>query len=261
MARTDNESIIGGVHSVYEALTSVDRPIERLHIARGTVPEKVRRVVEMAEARGIPVRRETREALDRLAPNLRHQGIVAIGSTRTYQSFELLLRSPKPLLVVLDRVQDPHNLGAVIRTAETAGATGLVVTERRSASLSAAVSRSSAGALEHLPVARVSNLVSALKSMKSKGIWIVGVDAKAPICWTDFDYTVPVALVLGGEHKGIRRLVRESCDAVVRLPMYGKIQSLNVSVAAGVVLYEAARQRAILSSSKPGSQKGSEGRG
>ena len=247
MAQTDNESIIGGVHPVYEALASVDRPIERLHIARGSVPEKVRQVVKMAEARGIPVRRETREALDRLAPNLRHQGIVAIGSARAYESFEFLLRSPKPLLVVLDGVQDPQNLGAVIRTAETAGATGLVVTERRSASLSAAVSRSSAGALEHLPVAQVSNLVSALKTMKSKGIWVVGVDPQGPIPWTEFDYTEPVALVLGGEHKGIRRLVRESCDGLVRLPMYGKIQSLNVSVAAGVVLYEAARQRARLS--------------
>jgi len=240
-----------GVHSVYEALVSGQRVIERVHIAKGSL-ENLRPILEAAEARNIPLRRENREALDRMAGGQLHQGVVAIVGVREYQSLEELVGSDagegdhgkEPgLFVVLDSVQDPHNLGAVIRTAETAGASGVVVTQRRSAPLTAAVSRASAGAMEHLPVARVTNLVSALKFMKQRGVWIVGFDAEAELEWTDFDYSVPVALVLGGEHRGIRRLVRENCDVCVRLPVRGRIQSLNVSVTAGIALYEVLRQR------------------
>lgn len=241
-----------GVHPVYEALVSQERVIERIHIARGSVNEKLRRVLDEAEASGVPIRRDSRESLDRMARGAVHQGIIAITGSRAYWSLEDLMDhvgSPggesgeANLFVVLDGVQDPQNLGAVIRTAETAGATGVVVTDRHSAPLSEAVSRASAGALEHIPVARVSNLVTALKFMKKKGIWIVGLDPAAETPWTAFDYSVPVALVLGGEHRGIRRLVLENCDACVRLPVRGHIESLNVSVTAGIALYEVVRQR------------------
>ncbi len=245
MGKDTDDCVIVGVHSVYEALASGERPVLRLHVSRGSMPEKVRQIVEMANARGIPIRREGRDALDRVARSIPHQGVVAIVGARSYIPFEQILASDKPLIVILDGVQDPQNLGAVIRTADTAGASGMVVTERRSVGLTAAVSRVSAGALEHLPIARVPNLVTAIKSMKRRGIWVVAVDPDAPDIWTEFDYTVPVALVLGGENRGVRRLVRENCDAGVRIPMQGKIDSLNVSVAAGVVLFEVVRQRGI----------------
>ena len=253
-----------GVHPVYEVLVSQERVIERIHIARGSVDEKLRRVLDEAEARGVPIRRESRENLDRMARGAVHQGIIAITRSRAYWSLEQLMDhvgSPDgkageaSLFVVLDGVQDPQNLGAVIRTAETAGASGVVVTDRHSAPLSAAVSRASAGALEHIPVARVSNLVTALKFMKENGIWVVGLDPAAEIPWTAFDYSVPVALVLGGEHRGIRRLVREHCDVRVRLPVRGRVESLNVSVTAGIALYEVVRQRSseqAVSSPGPG---------
>ncbi len=248
MMETDtDDSVIVGVHSVYEALASAERPLLRLHISRGSMPEKVRQIVEMAAARQIPVRREGKDVLDRLARRIPHQGVVAVVGARSYVPLARLLESDLPLIVVLDGVQDPQNLGAVIRTAETAGASGLVLTERRSVGLTAVVSRVSAGALEHLPVARVSNLVNAIIAMKENGIWVVALDPDASGLWTEFDYTVPVALVLGGEHRGIRRLVRENCDAAVRVPMQGKIDSLNVSVASGVVLFEVVRQRGLRS--------------
>ncbi len=230
---------------MYEALASTERPVERLHVSRGSIPEKIRQIVEMATARGIPIRREGRAALDRVARSIPHQGVVAIVGARSYVPLERILESDKPLIVILDGVQDPRNLGAVIRTAETAGASGIVVTERRSVGLTAVVSRVSAGALEYLPIAKVSNLVTAIKTMKARGIWVVALDPNASDHWTEFDYTVPLALVLGGEHRGVRRLVRENCDARVRLPMQGKINSLNVSVAAGVVLFEVVRQRGM----------------
>jgi 23S rRNA (guanosine2251-2'-O)-methyltransferase len=148
-------------------------------------------------------------------------------------------------VIVLDGVEDPHNFGAVIRTAEAGNVSGIVVPERHSAPLSDTVAKASAGALAHVPVVRVGNLVSFLDQIKKKGVWVVGVDASGEKLWTEFDYTGPIALVFGGEHRGLRRLVREHCDAVVRLPMLGKIESLNISVTAGVVLYEVVRQRAL----------------
>jgi 23S rRNA (guanosine2251-2'-O)-methyltransferase len=185
--------------------------------------------------------------LDRLAGGRPHQGVIALAAGLGYVSLESIIARANeawpPLVVVLDQVQDPHNLGAVVRTAETAGAHGLVVAARRTAPLSGAVARASAGAVEHLPIARVSNLVNAIKVLKKNQIWVIGVEPEGEIPWTGFDYTLPVALVLGGEHQGIRRLVSEHCDVRVRLPVRGRVASLNVSVAAGIVLYEVVRQR------------------
>src|SRR4029077_5942900 len=150
----------------------------------------------------------------------------------SYADFDVLFKSTKPLVVVLDGVEDPHNLGAVIRTAEASGASGIVVPDRHSAPLSATVVKASAGASAYVPIVRAKNLVSAIDELKDHGLWIVGVDAAGTKAWTDFDYKGPVALVLGGEHRGLRRLVREHCDALVRMPMLGNVASLNISVAA-----------------------------
>jgi 23S rRNA (guanosine2251-2'-O)-methyltransferase len=234
---------IYGVHAVYEALAGERHPIERIHIAREAQSGKFKEIVELARKRGVPVRKEDRIVLDRLARGEVHQGIVAVSGEVGYASFDVLFRSDKPLIVVLDGVEDPHNLGAVIRTAEACGVSGIVVPERHSAPLTPTVVKASAGAAVHVPVVRVTNIVNAIDEMKQRGVWVVGVDTAGTQDWTGFDYRGPIALVLGGEHRGVRRLVREHCDALVRLPMLGKIASLNISVAAGVVLYEVVRQR------------------
>jgi len=235
--------MICGVHAVYEALSAWRSPIERIHVSRDARIPRLKELLEMARERGVPVRRENRDVLDRLAPGATHQGVVAVVADVTYAPLEKLTGDGVPCIIVLDGVEDPHNLGAVIRSAEASGASGVVVPDRHSAPLSATVAKASAGAVAHLPVARVGNLAAALNDFKKQGMWVVGVDEEGDRLWTEFDYTTAVVLVLGGEHRGLRRLVREHCDVVVRLPMLGKVTSLNVSVAAGVVLYEVVRQR------------------
>jgi 23S rRNA (guanosine2251-2'-O)-methyltransferase len=246
-SRSDMQSdlTIVGVRSVQEALVSGERPIARIYLRHGALSENLRKILELANERRIPVRREDRRGMDREAGGRLHQGVVAVGGQIDTVPLAAVIGVPSPLILVLDEVEDPQNLGSIVRTAETAGVTGVVMPERRSAPLSAAVSRASAGAIEHVAVTRVNNLVSALKAMKKKGIWVVGVDERGERLWKDFDYRVPLALVLGGEHRGIRRLVREHCDATVRLPLGGRVASLNVSVAAGAVLFEAVRQRLV----------------
>jgi 23S rRNA (guanosine2251-2'-O)-methyltransferase len=234
---------ICGVHAVFEALSSGICPIERLHISRDAHSGKIREIVEMARQREIPLRHEDRPAMDKLGQGTVHQGVVAIVGEMTYGSFQDLFKSDAPLVVVLDGVEDPHNLGAVIRTAEACGVSGVVVPDRHSAPLSATVVKASAGASAYVPVVRVVNLVGAIEEMKERGLWIVGVDPDGKQLWTEYDYRSPVAVVLGGEHRGLRRLVREHCDILVRIPMLGKIESLNISVAAAVALYEVIRQR------------------
>jgi 23S rRNA (guanosine2251-2'-O)-methyltransferase len=234
---------ICGVHAVYEALVSGRVPLERIHIGRAPQSPKLKRILDLARERGVPVRKEERMVLDRLASGAVHQGIVAVSAALPYSDFATLFKADKPIVVVLDGVEDPHNLGAVVRTAEACGVSGVVVPERHSAPLTATVVKASAGALAYVPIVRVTNLVNAIDAMKAHGLWVVGVDAAGSQNWTSFDYTGPVAVVLGGEHRGLRRLVREHCDALVRLPMAGQIASLNISVAAGVVLYEIVRQR------------------
>lgn len=239
---------ICGVHAVFEALASERFPIERIHIAREAHSTKLREILDLARRRGVPVRKEERVVLDRLAEGAVHQGIIAISAALSYADFDVLFNSDKSLVIVLDGVEDPHNLGAVIRTAEACGASGIVVPERHSAPLSATVVKASAGASAYVPIVRVKNIVNALDEMKERGLWVAGVDPAGTQEWTAFDYKVSVALVLGGEHRGVRRLVREHCDVLVRLPMLGKIASLNISVAAAVMLYEVVRQRRELKS-------------
>lgn len=241
--------MICGVHAVYEALAAGRQPIERIHVLRDAKLPRLKEILDLARERSVPVRREDRTVLDKLSGGVVHQGIIAIAGEASYAPIERVFESKLPCVVVLDGVEDPHNLGAVIRTAEACGVSGVVVPERHSAPLSATVAKASAGAIAHMPVVRVGNVATTLDQFKKKGIWVVGVDEEGDRLWTDFDYTVPVALVFGGEHRGLRRLVREHCDVVVRLPMLGKVAALNVSVTAGVVLYEVVRQR-----STPGSR-------
>jgi 23S rRNA (guanosine2251-2'-O)-methyltransferase len=239
-----------GIHAVREALEA-GRAFDRIVIAKGRQDSRVEEIVQAARARNISVRFEDRGQLDRLADSKDHQGIVALVAARAAGTLDEILaaanagtgRGEKGLIVLLDGVEDPHNLGAVIRTALAAGAHGVVIPERRAAGLTDTVARASAGALAHLAVAKVTNLVRTMEELKEAGYWLVGLDERGDKNYTDVDYTSPVGIVLGGEGKGLHELTRKRCDFVVSLPTTGPVKSLNVSVAAGVVLFEALRQR------------------
>jgi 23S rRNA (guanosine2251-2'-O)-methyltransferase len=236
---------IYGVLPVLEALKAGGRRIDRIVIAEGVRDARLRQVLDAAHKARVSVRREPRVALDRLTNNANHQGILAITSAASYSDPDDLLTriSPKTIFVLLDGVEDPHNLGAIIRTAECSGAAAVIVPERRAAHITDAVVKTSAGAVEHLPVARVTNLASFIEQLKQRNVWVVGVEASGEMAYTEFNYSGALALVFGGEGHGLHRLVRERCDAVVSVPMRGKVTSLNVSVTVGVVLFEALRQR------------------
>jgi len=237
-----------GIHAVKEALEA-HRAIDRIAIAKGRQDTRVEEIVQLARKQGIPVRFEERANLDRLANAKDHQGVVALAAARAAATLEDILASANSgrgqagLIVLLDGVEDPHNLGAIVRTALAAGAHGVVIPERRAAGLTDTVARASAGALAHLPVAKVTNLARAMEELKEAGYWLVGLDERADKSYTDVDYTSPVAIVLGSEGQGLHEFTRKRCDFVVSLPTTGPVQSLNVSVAAGVVLFEALRQR------------------
>ena len=237
-----------GIHAVKEALEAA-RPIEHVLVAKGRQDTRAEEIVQLARRSGIPVRFEERGQLDRIAGTRDHQGVVAIAAARAAGTLEDILANAnkekgKPgLIVLLDGVEDPHNLGAIIRTALAAGAHGVVIPERRAAGLTDTVARASAGALAHLPVAKVTNLVRAMEELKEAGYWLVGLDERADKSYTEVDYTSPTGVVMGGEGGGLHELTRKRCDFVVALPTTGPVKSLNVSVAAGVVLFEAVRQR------------------
>src|SRR5215470_16282602 len=236
-----------GIHAVKEALEA-QRPIDRIAIAKGRQDTRIEEIVQLARKLDVPVRFEDRTRLDRLANSKDHQGVVAVAAARAAATLEDILASAnssssqKGLIVLLDGVEDPHNLGAIVRTALTAGAHGVVIPERRAVGLTDTVARSSAGALSHLPVAKVTNLVRAMEELKEAGYWLVGLDERADKAYSDVDYTTPTGIVMGGED-GMHELTRKRCDFVVSLPSSGPVKSLNVSVATGVVLFEALRQR------------------
>jgi 23S rRNA (guanosine2251-2'-O)-methyltransferase len=238
-------SLICGVHSVLEALDAGVRHFDRLLIVKGSRSRRIADVIRRAGQAGVPLRFEARETLDRMAGGLNHQGIMGVVSSLPLMRAEDLLEAAcdPALLLVLDGVEDPRNMGAILRTAETAGADGVLIPERRTAALSETVSRASAGAADHVRVARVRNLAQTLEALKARGIWVIGFDASGEERWDAVEYTRPVALVLGDEGRGIRRLVRERCDHLVSIPLFGSVDSLNVSVAAGIALYEVIRQR------------------
>jgi 23S rRNA (guanosine2251-2'-O)-methyltransferase len=231
-----------GIHPVREALRA-HRAFDKVVIAKGAAGPRIQEIVELCREHAVPVRFEQREALDRASKGVSHQGVIAFGAVRDYVDLESVLPGAQ-LLVVLDGVEDPHNLGAIIRTAHAAGADAIVTAERRSAPLTETVARAAAGALEHLPVARVTNISQTLERLKERGIWIYGLDERGTELYDRVEFASPAAIVLGGEGKGLHQGVQKHCDVLVRIPMAGAVSSLNVSVAAGVVLFEW-RRRAL----------------
>jgi len=240
-----------GIHAVREALEA-GASFDRIVIAKGRQDSRIENIVQLARQRGIAIRFEDRGQLDRLANSRDHQGVVAIAAARAAATLEDILeranhaKGQQGLIVLLDGIEDPHNLGAIIRTALAAGAHGMVIPERRAAGLTDTVGRTSAGALAHLPIAKVTNLAQTMEELKKAGYWLVGLDENGEKSYTEVDYTSPTGIVMGGEAKGLHELTRKRCDFVVSLPTSGPIKSLNVSVAAGVVLFEALIQRRSL---------------
>jgi 23S rRNA (guanosine2251-2'-O)-methyltransferase len=228
-------SVLSGIHPIAEALRARN-PLDRVLIAQGAGGPRLQEIIDMARKASVPVRFEPRASLDRLAGTSAHQGVIALGAARKYADLDAAASSE--LVVILDGVEDPHNLGAIIRTAHAAGAGSVVIPERRAASLTDVVAKAAAGALEHLPVARVTNINRTLEELKERGFWIYGMDERGTETYDQVAYSTPTALVLGGEGKGLHDQVRKHCDVLVRIPMAGKISSLNVSVAAGIVLFE-----------------------
>ncbi len=234
-----------GIHPVLETLKSGRREVEQIHVSVGRQDRKVRQILSLASRKKVPVRRVPLEILDRLARGGIHQGVVAevTGSGPVGVEEVLVSAGKNPLFLILDQVEDPRNLGAILRSAAAARVDGVFLPDRGSAGLTPAVAKASAGYADQVRVAVVGNLVNLLERLKEKGIWVVGLDRAAGTPWTGFDYSLPLALVVGGEGKGIRRLVREHCDILVGIPLAGGVDSLNVSVAAGVALFEVVRQR------------------
>jgi 23S rRNA (guanosine2251-2'-O)-methyltransferase len=234
-------SILIGIHPVVEALRA-RRPLDRVLIAKGIAGSRVQEIIDLSRKNSTPVRFEERSALDRLAGSAGHQGVVALGAAKQYVELEDVAGNAR-MLVVLDGVEDPHNLGAVIRTAHAAGADAVIVPERRAAGLTETVAKAAAGALEHLPVVRVTNINRTLEDVKKRGFWIYGIDERGDEDYSQVDYADRSVLVFGAEGKGLHQMVRQHCDVLVRIPVTGNISSLNVSVATGVVLFEWKRRR------------------
>lgn len=219
------------------------RPLERILVAKGLGGARVQEVIDLARQSGTPVRFEERDALDRLSNTRAHQGVIALGAAKKYAELEDVAPASN-LIVVLDGVEDPHNLGAIVRTANAAGAGAVVISERRAAGLTDVVAKAAAGALEYLPVVRAGNINQALRSLKDMGYFVYGLDERGELAYDKVDWAERAVVVMGAEGKGLHELVRKNCDALLRIPMAGKIGSLNVSVATGVVLFSRlSRQR------------------
>lgn len=246
-------NVIYGLSPILEALRAKRRPISTLLLASGAQPARLSEVIALAKEANIKIERQARRVLDEMTNGANNQGLVAVLAQATtptkkygdYIAADKILSSlsAQPLLVLLDNIEDPHNLGAILRTCEGAGVEGVFIPEHRAAGLTETVAKTSAGAVEYVRVARVTNLVPLIVELKERGIWVVGVEGGTATNYTEFDLNVPLAIVVGSEGHGLRRLVKENCDALVSIPMHGQINSLNVSVATGVVLFEVLRQR------------------
>ena len=238
--------IIFGIHAVEEALSARGRGFDYVAVAPGRGDARIQRITQLCRAAGVPVRAMPRDQLTRLARTTNHQGIVAVTAEKQYSDLEDILarkRGPHSFFLLLDGIEDPHNLGAILRTAEGAGADGIIIPERRAVGVTGTVVKASAGATEYLPIARVTNASRALQELKSRNIWTIGLDERGGQSYDQLDYKMDCALVLGAEGHGLHEQIRKRCDFLVRIPMLGKVPSLNVSVAGAVVMYELARQR------------------
>lgn len=255
MPPRDEQNMVYGVNAVIEALRAGKRQVEAITILQSARPDRLKAVLDLAREKGVPVQRVPRLDLDRSLGEARHQGVVARIAAANYADADDLLDTlaakigtpDPPLALGLDGLEDPRNMGSILRTAECAGVHGVFIAERRAVGLTGVVAKVAAGALEYVPVARVTNLVRLIEQLKERNIWVVGAAGDAKQTYTEWDWTLPAAVFLGNEGHGLHRLVREHCDTLVRIPVVGKLDSLNVSVAAGVLLYEARRQRNLIS--------------
>ena len=245
--------LVYGVNAVLEALRAGKRQIETISILESARPDRLKPLLDLAREKRVPIHRVPRFDLDRSLGDVRHQGVVARIAAARYEDADDLLdllgskvgSLDPPLALGLDGIEDPHNLGSIVRTAECAGAHGVFIAERRAVGLTSVVAKVAAGALEYVPVARVTNLVRLIEQLKERNIWVIGAAAEAKQMYWEWDWKLPAAIFLGSEGHGLHRLVREHCDTLVRIPLAGRLESLNVSVAAGVLLYEAKRQRML----------------
>ncbi len=245
--QAEADGIIEGRNAVIEALRT-DTPIDKIYLAKGETDKTLGHIASRAREAGIVVVEADRRKLDAMSRTHSHQGVIALAAVREYVSVQSILdaaaeKGEPPLLVVCDEISDPHNLGAILRTAECAGAHGVIIPKRRSAGLTAIVAKTSAGAVSYVPVARVANLSATLKELKKQGVWVFGTAAEGTTALYDADLKGPAAIVIGSEGDGMSRLVAENCDFLVSIPMRGRISSLNASAAAAILLYEAVRQR------------------
>ena len=246
MDKKFNENQLEGRNAVLEVLKS-GRDIEKIIVQKGNVEGTIRRIVGIAKEKGVVVQEVVKQKLDEMSQTKNHQGVIAIVSEHEYADVEDIINSAEskgetPFIIILDNITDPHNLGAIIRTAECAGAHGVIIPKRRSVGLTAVVGKTSAGAIEYMPVARVTNIARTIDDLKSRGIWVACADMGGDD-YFDASLDGALALVIGSEGEGVSRLVKEKCDFTVSIPMYGKISSLNASVAAALLMYEAVRQR------------------
>ena len=241
-----NNNIICGRNPVLEALRS-GREIDRLFVAHGTSGGSVTAIIAKCHAKGILIKEISPQKLDYYCGGANHQGVAVMFASQEYATVDDMFalaetRGEKPFLIICDEIEDPHNLGAIIRTAEATGVHGVIIPERRSASLNATVAKAACGALEYVPVARVTNIANTIDALKERGVWVFGADMDGDD-YTKIDFDTPCALVIGNEGKGIGALTAKKCDAILSLPMLGKINSLNASVAAGILMYEVVRSR------------------
>ena len=245
----DREDLIEGRNAVTEALRA-GRAIDKIYIAKGEVDKTLGHIASKARDLGVVVVEADRRKLDAMSVTHAHQGVVALAAVRDYCTVEDILAIAEqagepPLILLCDEISDPHNLGAILRTAECVGAHGVIIPKRRSAGLTSIVDKTSAGAAEHVAVARVPNLPAAIRTLKERGLWVYGTAAEGTQSLWDTDFTGPVCLVIGSEGDGMGRLVEENCDFLVSIPMRGRVNSLNASAAAGVLMYEVLRQRSL----------------
>ncbi|WP_232699777.1 23S rRNA (guanosine(2251)-2'-O)-methyltransferase RlmB [Brevibacillus daliensis] len=245
-----NEEWILGKNPVIEALRS-GRTINKIWMAEGANKNQMGPIFNLAKENGVVITTANRKKLDQLVNSDNHQGVVASVAAYDYVEIDDILvraeeRNEVPFVIILDELEDPHNLGSILRTADAVGAHGVIIPKRRSVSLTATVAKASAGAIEYVPVARVTNIVRAIEELKEKGFWIAGTDASGKQDFREGDYSMPLAMVIGSEGKGMSRLVRENCDFLYRLPMVGQVTSLNASVAAAILMYEVYRFRSPL---------------